>query len=137
MQFLDLRSNNIQEKTAVVFAESLFSNKTLSKLILDDNPLGRLGICALMATPSEVFLSIENCTFKEQGSFNPESPNGYYRLDLSKAYDRAIVGSLQRLAAADQGENWKNEKLNGVPFNFPEDDIEEWEIPEKGILEVT
>ena len=137
MQFLDLRSNNIQEKTAVVFAESLFSNKTLSKLILDDNPLGRLGICALMATPSEVFLSIENCTFKEQGSFNPESPNGYYRLDLSKAYDRAIVGSLQRLAAADQGENWKNEKLNGVPFNFPEDDIEGWEIPEKGILEVT
>ena len=137
MQFLDLRSNNIQEKTAVVFAENLFSNKTLSKLILDDNPLGRLGICALMATPSEVFLSIENCTFKEQGSFNPESPNGYYRLDLSKAYDRAIVGSLQRLAAADQGENWKNEKLNGVPFNFPEDDIEEWEIPEKGILEVT
>ena len=77
MQFLDLRSNNIQEKTAVVFAENLFSNKTLSKLILDDNPLGRLGICALMATPSEVFLSIENCTFKEQGSFNPESPNGY------------------------------------------------------------
>ena len=137
MQFLDLRSNNIQEKTAVVFAESLFSNKTLPKLILDDNPLGRLGICALKATPSEVFLSIENCTFKEQGSFNPESPNGYYRLDLSKAYDRAIVGSLQRLAAADQGENWKNEKLNGVPFNFPEDDIEEWEIPEKGILEVT
>ena len=137
MKLLDLRSNNIQEKTAVVFAESLFSNKTLSKLILDDNPLGRLGICALMATPSEVFLSIENCTFKEQGSFNPESPNGYYRLDLSKAYDRAIVGSLQRLAAADQGENWKNEKLNGVPFNFPEDDIEEWEIPEKGILEVT
>ena len=136
MQFLDLRSNNIQEKTAVVFAESLFSNKTLPKLILDDNPLGRLGICALKATPSEVFLSIENCTFKEQGSFNPESPNGYYRLDLSKAYDRAIVGSLQRLAAADQGENWKNEKLNG-PFNFPEDDIEEWEIPEKGILEVT
>lgn len=138
MQTLDLKSNNIHEKTAVIFAESLFSNKTLSKLILDDNPLGRLGICALMATPSKVFLSIENCTFQEQGSFNPESPNGYYRLDLSKAYDRAIAGSLQRLAAADEGgENWKNEKLNGVPFNFPEDEPDEWEMPDKGILEVT
>ncbi|KDO30073.1 hypothetical protein SPRG_05264 [Saprolegnia parasitica CBS 223.65] len=72
---------------------------------------------------------------------NPEPPRSetvHFRLDLASPHDRAMVLILMQRANAERGENWRNETLDGVPFEFQEDTMgPPWlEAHEKGILEL-
>jgi len=58
-----------------------------------------------------------------------------YFLDLSNQKDRALAIRLRERAVHEPGENWVNERLNGVPFSHDEHD-EEWKMPMSGILEL-
>ncbi|RHZ34840.1 hypothetical protein DYB37_009606, partial [Aphanomyces astaci] len=44
----------------------------------------------------------------------------HFRLDLAKPSDRAMARALMERAEAESGENWINETLDGVPFDFDE-----------------
>ena len=51
--------------------------------------------------------------------FNPFSPDGPYRLDLSIHEDRVVGKCLLELAVAEEGENIIEEKMNGEEFCSP------------------
>jgi len=58
-----------------------------------------------------------------------------YFLDLSNQRDRALAIRLRERAVHEPGENWVNERVNGVPFVLDEQN-EHWKIPLSGILEL-
>ncbi|RHY89590.1 hypothetical protein DYB35_004904 [Aphanomyces astaci] len=82
--------NNIPCQAAWVIAQSLQVNDSISTIILDGNPLGKLGCQGLLqavATSSNRSLSIpmNGCNFDlfDPNSFNPEEASGQYDLNLS------------------------------------------------------
>lgn len=62
----------------------------------------------------------------------------HYRLDLSKATDRSIAHDLRVRASIVPGDNWWNERIDGVPFSLPEDFAAPRDdaLPRRGILEL-
>lgn len=141
---LDISYNKIKERGSICIADSLKQNKILKKLTMDGNPVGPTGGKALLKMIANEGnmreISLEKCNFEvpDDGPipFDINEPNGFYTLDLSIPYDRMIAKSLQELAYTQGGECWRGEKLNGVFFDFPEDDPMAWSCPEEGILEL-
>merc|ERR1711865_623940 len=70
-----------------------------------------------------------NCSFQDVGGkggdFNPEDPNGYYELDLSKL--------LLRLAMHEPGDNLVGEMYKGMGFETPATWLTDF--PHKGVWE--
>lgn len=58
-----------------------------------------------------------------------------YFLDLSKNRDRALALRLRERAKNEPGENWINERLDGIPFQLDEK-ADDWVVPKSGILEL-
>ncbi|RHY32032.1 hypothetical protein DYB32_002939 [Aphanomyces invadans] len=86
---MDDSHNNIPCQAAWVIAQSLQVNDSIDTIILDGNPLGKLGCQGLLhavATSSNRSLSIPmiGCNFDlfDPNSFNPEEASGQYDLNL-------------------------------------------------------
>ncbi|ETW04644.1 hypothetical protein, variant 1 [Aphanomyces invadans] len=110
LQILDLSHNNIPCQAAWVIAQSLQVNDSIDTIILDGNPLGKLGCQGLLhavATSSNRSLSIPmiGCNFDlfDPNSFNPEEASGQYDLNLSIPYERSILLELVRCASTKVG----------------------------------
>ncbi|KAF0686324.1 Aste57867_21863 [Aphanomyces stellatus] len=110
LQILDLSHNNIPCQAAFVIAQSLQVNDSMTTIILDGNPLGKLGCQSLLhavATSSNRSLAIpmNGCNFDlfDPNSFNPEEASGQYDLNLSIPYERSILLELVRCASTKTG----------------------------------
>ena len=144
IQHLDVSYNSVKERGSMCMADALKVNDSVKELIMDGNPVGPKGgreLLKMMANDGNMrVISLENCNFEmpDDGPipFDINEPNGFYKLDLSVPYDRMIAKSLQELAYTQGGECWRGEKIDGVVFDFPEDDPMAWDVPEEGILEL-
>ncbi|CAM9404329.1 unnamed protein product [Chrysoparadoxa australica] len=151
---LDISYNGVGCAATLALMAAMMDNSTLKKLNLNGNALGKGGGEAVFQTlahgnrPSSGLsfeISIVDCIINDRGAeeqrgmkgqlFDPRAPNGYYKLDLSVPYDRMQAKQLAQLACMQSGECWRGEKLNGVLFDFSEE--EGWELPSSGILELT
>lgn len=81
--------------------------------------------------------------------FNTRNVTGHYKLDLAKPWDNVVACKLAELSASEKKrqisldtkdlsqngnrECWRNETLNGVPFQY---DPMEFMIPLEGVLEL-
>ena len=83
-------------------------------------------------------IRLDHCDFDttqyHSSVVNATIPTGHYKFDLSKPIDRKELDSLIALATRENGENWRNETLNGERFNYPTNTA--WVPPAKGILEL-
>lgn len=66
--------------------------------------------------------------------FFPEKADAQYRLDLSVRDEHCLAHALVLLAVKEKGENWSEEKLDGLEFELPSTWIKA--VPHTGILEV-
>lgn len=111
LRFLDVSHNGIRGRGGQVIAEGLRENLRLAYVDLSGNPVGKLGGRALInilnysLRPRKIVL--RGCEFTgddtEPGRFNPASPAGTYKLDLSRPYDWMIAQSLLWLTITRAG----------------------------------
>ncbi|KAK3270946.1 hypothetical protein CYMTET_20680 [Cymbomonas tetramitiformis] len=154
LTYVDLSRNNIRDNACMVIASGIRENEVLQVLSLQENPLGFDGASYLSEILGEtrrwrlqqklpqIEIDLKGCSFGSASAeihaqFDPEKPNKFYRLDLSKPFDRTIVRRLQEMAAKEQGENWQGECINGKPFDYDEAMLDTYKWPECGILELT
>ena len=144
IQILNISYNSVKERGSICIADALKQSSSLKELFMDGNPVGPKGgreLLKMIANNGNMrMISLDHCNFEmpDDGPipFDINEPNGFYKLDLSLPYDRMIAKSLQELAYTQGGECWRGEKLDGVFFDFPEDDPMAWDVPEEGILEL-
>eukprot|EP00854_Cymbomonas_tetramitiformis_P002866 gene2866-3666_t len=158
---LDLTHNAMKDAAATVLGKALHVNGTITRLVLNENPLGFDGGSYLAevihfmrrdrqtrkvkgggtAKAESLEVEMKGCNMSQAVDnnkyFDPENPNKFYRLDLAKPYDRAIVRRLQEMASKEQGENWRGENIDGVMFEYDESKLNSFEWPKTGILELT
>lgn len=108
---LDLAHNRIEVVGAFVIADGMDRNKTLTKLVMDGNPIGQAGGRELLRTIRELGelrdISLRDCNIQGKDTkmlnFDPSAPSGEYNLDLSNNYDRAIVAQLLKVVKGSGG----------------------------------
>lgn len=111
LQFLDISHNGIRNRGGQVIAEGLRDNMRLARIDVSGNPVGKLGGRALISIlnyslrPRKIIM--RSCEFSgddlEPGRFNPASPAGTYKLDLSRPHDWMIAQSLRWLTITRAG----------------------------------
>ena len=94
---LDLSMNGIDARSVFCLAEAVAVNVGLRYLILDSNPLGKLGISLLMKAETTNILNSFSVSMKgaDQDAavdtrlpvFDRSNPEATYQLDLTKTYD--------------------------------------------------
>eukprot|EP01050_Picozoa_sp_SAG11_P010651 SAG11_NODE_1080_length_5962_cov_7.764284_1_plen_1743_part_00 len=161
---LDLTHNSIGEKATMVLADAIAAeNKALRSCQLDENPVGpRGGRAVIRALTTLAFLGrdteidVRGCNFELHDpsrspqlspnrveGFDRAEPGGVWRCDLSKPLERMVANELVDLAWVEEGENWKDETLDGAPFELPEPPPgetwtrDDYKLPEEGVLQVT
>lgn len=160
---LDLKENSIGEKGAMVIADALKENKVLEQLTLDNNPIGPRGgrailraFVALVYLRRDCTIEIKGCNFSLSDpsfdkilspnnveQFDRGEPGGTWVCDLSMPYERMVANELVDLAWVEDGENWKDETMDGKDFELPEPPPgeiwtrDDYKLPEQGIMEVT
>ena len=115
-----------------VISDILKENKAITKLVLDQNPIGERGGRAVLRAIRTFTLfgmqrdiSIKDCNIQfndndtsndndpqllgEPRAFDPLVPAGQYKLNLAKPFDRMIAWELVELAWWQDGENWQHE----------------------------
>jgi hypothetical protein len=60
----------------------------------------------------------------------------HYSLELSDPVEREVAVQLWQRAIVEQGENWQNESLDGMPLELDEEAAAAWTVPEGGRLEL-
>ena len=69
-------------------------------------------------------LQLRKCNFsycdESLDLFDPSDPGGVWDNDLSDPYARTRANELVELAWTQPGENWKDETLDGKPFELTE-----------------
>lgn len=111
LTFLDMSHNGIRNRGGQVIAEGLRENLRLTHLDVSGNPVGKLGGRALIKSLNlslrQRKIVMRACDFAEddteQGRFNPASPAGTYRLDMSRPHDWMIAQSLLTLTVLRPG----------------------------------
>ncbi len=111
LQRLDLAHNRVEVPGAFVIADGMDRNKTLTKLVMDGNPIGHAGGRELLRTIRELGdlrdISLRDCNIQSRDTklmdFDPSAPSGEYNLDLSNNYDRAIVAQLLKVVKGSGG----------------------------------
>ncbi|OQR85469.1 hypothetical protein ACHHYP_11797 [Achlya hypogyna] len=110
LQVLDLSHNNIPCEAAFVIAQALQVNDTIMNLVLDGNPLGKIGGQSLLHTVANssnhaLSISMTGCNFDlfDPNTFNPDEATGTYDLNLSIPYERSIMLELVRCAETKTG----------------------------------
>ena len=75
--------------------------------------------------------------------FDRDEPGGTWVCDLSLPYERMVANELVDLAWVEEGENWKDETMDGKSFELPEPPPgetwtrDDYRLPEAGIMQVT
>ena len=98
----------------------------MDTLVLDNNPLGPDGGAAIIEALARKYVrkvTMFNCNFTSaaQGGgaaagdafFDVSRPNRVYRLDLSKAAQYAVAGTLVRYWRFEGPQAWKTASLDG------------------------
>ena len=108
LRHLNLENNNITARATVTISTALrtWTNR-LKTLNLRHNPIGERGARAVMDLQvklgsSAAKIDIGDCAVKLAAPtcwFDPRSPGGYYDLNLSSPYNRAVAIELLRLSA--------------------------------------
>lgn len=129
------------ETTCEAIAAGIKENKTMTCYMFQWNPLGQgcaTLLDALISSPGKPLFSLENCSFNvladgKRCQVDPRNLTQSYKFDLSVPRDREALQPLLELALKECGQNWRNERLNGECFHFPEEGV--WTVPDSGILE--
>jgi len=125
LKILNVSHNKLTIRAAMVIANAIKTNTTLTHIVLDGNCVGKVGsenlLSALRETASEdKFLEISlfdcNIHLEDPTIFNPQYPtkpsllapphpksNPGYELDLSSPYDFMVASELLRLANRHDG----------------------------------
>ena len=145
IQRIDVSHCSIPESATDSICAGLRKTSTLQNLRLQFNPL-KLGVPRIKEAMLEnknwaeklPSIRLDHCDFDttqyHSSVVNATIPTGHYKFDLSKPIDRKELDSLIALATRENGENWRNETLNGERFNYPTNTA--WVPPAKGILEL-
>ena len=111
LTYLDLSSNGLDGTAIMCISVALIENKIMRKIVLDGNPIGKLGAKAIMQVPtmlgSRVKVSVSKCNIaipadKGSGStipFDFDNLLRSYDLNMSDAYERAQAFMLLYLIA--------------------------------------
>ena len=106
LQFLNVSSNNLNASAIFTISTGIIENKALTRVVLDNNPIGEAGASALMQVPMTVgarcSLSAEKCNVGLSDAkcwFSHSNPLGRHELDLSEPYQRAVAFALLELIA--------------------------------------
>ena len=160
---LNLKENSIGEKGAMVIADALKENKVLEQLTLDNNPVGPRGGKAIYRAFATLVFLRRDCTIEIKGCnfslsdpsidrilspnnverFDRAEPGGTWTCDLGKPYERMVANELVDLAWVEDGENWKDETMDGKDFELPEPPPgeiwtrDDYTLPEQGVMHVT
>eukprot|EP00961_Rhodomonas_salina_P299629 3939083-Rhodomonas_salina.7 len=104
----------------------------MSRLCIDDNPIGPVGAKLLFklmdSFGADRILSFENCNFDAKSKncdFDPSECQGEYRLNMALHYDRTVA-MVHR-----------NPKLDDRPFSTAQLESNQANLPRSGILEFT
>lgn len=139
---LDLARNRITDQGALSLATMLETrNKTLRRLILDNNSLGLIGAQELL---SASFLNVD-CTLSFKGcemwatpsanfKFDPAAFDKLYELNLRDPADQSTAQRVLALARRDPERNLFNSTLNDR--NFELDETKVIELPSEGVLKM-
>ena len=148
---VNLTHNEIKELGAFVLADMLKENQTIRKLTLDSNVIGQRGCRAMLRCIRKLNLfgwrrdiSFVDCNISYMDLstpvFDPAEAGGQYELNLADPYERTVAWALVELAWDEQGENWREESLNGEAYALPEPAYNEiwtrddFDLPREGIL---
>ena len=154
LTYLDIAHNDIKEKGGMVLGDCLKENRTLETIIFSDNPLGVRGgrgmlrglrwMCEFGIKRTMLF---HRCNFvytdSSQKLFDPVEPDGIWDCNLADPYQRTVANELVELAWTQPGENWRDEKLDGSPYELIEPEPgqvltrDDFKLPEEGVLSVT
>ena len=97
---LDVSSCRLGSHLCKDLARAISQNKNIQYLLLDGNPFGDGAVDILKAIKARMFegsmqkFSMDNCSFdptERNIDFDPQTPNGFYRLDLGDPKERAIA----------------------------------------------
>ena len=106
LQYLNVASNNLNASATFTISTGIIENKALTRVILDNNPIGEAGASALMQVPMTVgarcSLSANKCNaglVDPKCWFSHSNPLGHHTLDLSKPYERAVAFAMLELIA--------------------------------------
>eukprot|EP00892_Ulva_mutabilis_P001137 jgi/Ulvmu1/11023/UM007_0203.1 len=145
---LDLSSNGAAAAAGLMLGRGLAAHPCLTSLLLSGNPLGETGGRAVLraaGTRGQLRdLALHGCHLAAGCGtgivemFNPESPNGDYRLDLSDVNERIIASHLVHLERALGPGAWHAATLGGTPLGLSALQLEEWlvleAVPARGVL---
>ena len=127
---IDVSHCGIPESATEAICAGLASNVLLENVRLQFNPL-KEGVPLL----KDVIFSnknwadkapqirLDHCEFDvlkySSAVVNTDIPTGHYRFDISIPSHRAELEKLVTLGTHEDGENWRNETLDGQRFHFP------------------
>lgn len=115
LKTLDMSHNNITPRAAFVIAVALRGNTTLQHINLEGNPLGEYGGKAFMilccTAHQRIEIGLKKCNFNIRNDdcwFNSDDPvggarNGEFLLEMSDAYEFAVMQEILRLASCEEG----------------------------------
>jgi len=117
---MDLSHNGLDERNCLIICENLKLNTVITKLVINDNPLGPIG-AKLVFKLMDMFgedrqLLFEKCNFdakSKQCDFNPSECTGTsFELEMSEPYDRSVALALVRIAGKNIVDQWRTPKLD-------------------------
>ena len=134
LRVLDISHNEIGEKAAMVIAGACKRTRTLHQLKMTHNPIGRRGGQAMfkmlrILKEEDPQVDLTGCNVgkvqvklpdRQEPLFEFSNPAGIYELQIERPYDAMCAYELLELAWNEEGENMKNETLDGQPFNLAE-----------------
>jgi len=142
---MDLSHNGLDERNCLIICENLKLNTVITKLVINDNPLGPIG-AKLVFKLMDMFgedrqLLFEKCNFdakSKQCDFNPSECTGTsFELEMSEPYDRSVALALVRIAGKNIVDQWRTPKLDRSAIDVAKylgrGDL----LPRQGTLEFT
>lgn len=126
LEYLELSNCKLTTPSMREIAEGLEKNKTLHRLVLDKNYLGLYAgkalLRAVILQDKTKVVEFDKCILVPDELILSEieqNYTGHYTLDCSKEAHLQIIDFLAEKAKSTEGNCWRNEMLNAVPFSFP------------------
>lgn len=125
LEFLDVSNCKLHVAMSEI-AKGLEDNRCLHRLVLDNNYLGLYSgkalLRAIITQDKTKVADFNKCILVPDDFILSEIEQnwtGHYTLDCGKPGHQEIVEFLAAKAQATEGNCWRNEMINGVPFTFP------------------
>jgi len=126
LESLDLSNCKLLTPAMREIAQGLEENKTLHRLVLDKNYLGLYAgkalLRAIITQDKTKVANFDKCILVPDElilSEMEQNYTGHYTLDCTKESHLQIAEFLAEKAKITEGNCWRNEMMNGVPFSFP------------------